>query len=96
MMSDKRLKIVLGYSVADETDNTPFFDCGIVYRDAPLPVLQTVHEVMLKHGPRLLEALAPIAAELTEMGYAVAELQGVPTEMLTFVKDRFGNHKEKK
>lgn len=91
----KRLKIVLGYSVLDEEQSGgEFFDCGIVYRDAPLDVLQAVHEVMLKHGPALFTSLAPIAEELTEIGYAAAELKGVSNQNLELVKEKLGGKKK--
>ncbi len=86
----KRLKIVLGYSVVDEDKTSgEFFDFGLVYRDAPLDVLQSVHEVVAKHAPNIVEAFKPVSEELISLGYDAALSKGVDKEKLDFVKQKF-------
>ena len=91
----KRYKINLGVSVVEEADGgKPFFESGICYRDAPIAVVQAVHEVTMKHAQGLLEALTPIFEELTDLGYEVGLAKGaIDAEEGKRIKEKFRGKK---
>ncbi len=67
---DKRFTIFVGgYVVLDAKDDSLFFASSpCTYFDAPLDVLQFVHDIMQKHGSKALQAMEEAYDDLIDVG----------------------------